>query len=205
MRKLTEAEEFLLRNWSDVEKLQATVADLNARLVSDVETALTKRTWWARNQFAAKPYVGKSGGALYVYKSNWLRGKWSWNTMEVSLVADGLDPGTLLGLEEYPLLFYVRVTKLAGSSSQFNQAFKKLSGYTPRKWASLGLEDFESDDDEYPIYFEANRSREQWATSLKTGRYAEEICRYFDKLVQFISPIDRVLAELRGSAARKKR
>ena len=73
MRKLTEAEEFLLRNWSDVEKLQATVADLNARLVSDVETALTKRTWWARNQFAAKPYVGKSGGALYVYKSNWLR------------------------------------------------------------------------------------------------------------------------------------
>ena len=201
MRKLTEAELYLLRNWSDVQRLQETTASMKEMLLSQVETALPSRRWWVASFEPPTRY--ESIGDVAVHKKQWVLGKGKWN--HVCFGVWSLTPEFLLGDTDDPPTGYVWVESLRDRRATFNRQFKKFAKYSQTRWTSLGLEDFESDDSDYPVSLKMKRSPKQWLGLLQSGRYVEEVCKIFDRLAQFVDPIDRALAELRGSAARKKR
>jgi hypothetical protein len=194
MRKLTHAETFLLRNWRDTERLEASAAAVRSWTYDSVIETLASRPWWTK-QFRVErfPSRGEATTAIHVLKANWQAGasKWQWYTLGLQ----DLNPPALLGLADPPMLYVWNPTWRMASA--FDRAFVPAA---KRICKPLAL----WDEEDASVGGYVRRTPEQWLRLLEVGRFAEEVCSEFDKLARLIAPIDRALAKVRARAAGKR-
>lgn len=197
MRKLNEVEVYLLEHWEDIAKLQEAAENLERKIDSLAEEAvssLKNQEWWT-DEFQVKPTKDE----IYIFKRTWKVGKGEWDLVCIGFW--GLRLKNLMETSDYPPAVYVWSEQLKERRSEFRDKFKK---YSEEIRNSKGIKMSGDEDENYPLYIYLPQTPQEWLEIIKTGRFVEEIVNSFNNtLVPLIDPIDRALAEVMKKKGKK--